>query len=552
MNSLVTEMNPDAIVIGTGVSGSLIIDRLVREKHNILVLERGEDRPYAPAIRESRWSSGTSYAYENGRHVSRNSWFGMSGPESKDLQPSRQYDDLVSIENANRDFAFEYNMRVGYGGSGAVWSGRTWRFYDSDFSTRSRFGYGLDWPIDAETMRPFYDQAETMLGVSGVREGSWPFAQNFKYDAFEPTYLDSVVSQFFENDFIFFPTSNAAKNAHPLEGGCIGSKTCVRFCPSNALMRPYHHYLEPHRDAPNLKIEFDRIVSALEIDSSGHVSGINCKSRTGIPTRIEVPRGTMVFLCGNTIENLRIALNSARVSGKDFANSSGLLGKYFASHGAVVREIVSHKNLKPGRGRPSSYAGVTPDLGNDKAKLNSYMVEISNFHHRRGSSRPAFDKFREETQHWGRTLFDEASFLNRTTLVACVFELELRERNRVTLSSMKDEWGIPIARVDFELSKRDKRTFTRAQESLESGINHPDCEAINPWGHGMNGNHPIGGYVSATSASAGVTDQFGRSFDHPNLYFTGGGLFASTSCFNPTLTITANTLRMLDSQPLAG
>jgi choline dehydrogenase-like flavoprotein len=534
------------IVVGTGATASVVARHFAALGQKVLMLERGVDRPYAPKTDMDRWQEATSDAWEDGRLITRNQWTGLIDGRTPTYQFSGTvYDDLAMIENLRGEWGFRYNMRLGYGGSSAVWSGRTWRLYDSDFSTRSSFGYGLDWPVSGQEMKPFYDQAEELMGVSGPQASDdWRPDGNYQYEAFAPTYLDGVVSKIFAEDFDIYPTANAVKRAHPLEGGCVAAKTCVSFCPSNALFRHYQ-LLDPLRESGAVEVVGDRIVSAVEVDGDGYVSAIRYNSRSGGEGRLEVTRNQRVFLCGNTIENLRILLNSGRISEKKIANQSGLLGAYFGTHGAAVRELTTVDDLKIGRGRPSTSAGLTRDLGTNRREIGAYMLELWNMNWLNGNPRVVLERMRQQTGTFGREFFDRAKVLPRQAPASIIFEIELRERNRIKLSQQTDNWGVPVAQVDFEMSERDLRTYEHIQSVFERAAANPGCEDIRVDGQGLNGNHPVGGYVMGTSPTKSVTDLAGRAHGHPNLFVMGGGLFCSTSAFNPTLTITANTLRCL-------
>ena len=45
------------------------------------------------------------------------------------------------------------------------------RFADYDFKPRSRDGLGWDWPLSYEDVSPYYDKAESFIGLVGTREG---------------------------------------------------------------------------------------------------------------------------------------------------------------------------------------------------------------------------------------------------------------------------------------------------------------------------------------------------------------------------------------------
>lgn len=544
---------PDIVVVGTGATASVVIDHFVRRGRRVLVLERGRDEPYAPSTRERWWFEDVQHRDAGGRYFTRNGWdrgrssfAGRPGLSSEEAG----YDDLCVVENVNPELRFNYNMKLGYGGSSAVWSGRCWRFYPEDFALRSRFGYGSDWPVGAEAMAPYYDRAEALLEVSGDGGPNWPFGSNFRWPAFAPTELDRTLAALFGPDWRMVPTANAVRNTDPREGGCVGSKTCVQFCPNNALVRHYLKLVEPLRHNPLLDIRFDWMVTALEADAAGRIDRLRARHRDGSASVLDGLGGATLFLCANTIETLRILLNSERETGRPVANANGLLGRYFATHGATVAQVVMRDPLPTGRSRPSTAAMLDADFGRRRGESNATMIEFFSYNWRWGEPERALPALRRATGFWGRRLFEVAEVLARSTILSGICELELRYQNRVTLSSARDRWDMPLARVEFEPSERDLRTLDGLRSDLLALATHPQCEAVTNVGGGLNGNHPIGGYVAATKAEDGVVDAFGRSFDHANLYLAGGGVFNSTSAFNPTLTITANTLRMLDDPRL--
>lgn len=534
--------NVDAIIIGTGVAASIVASELLSKGKRVLMLERGAEAPYAPMSHNETWHERTVPSIENQSIVTRNRW---------DNLPAT-FDDLSAIENENPDFRFDYNMRLGYGGSGAVWSGRTWRFYNECFQTKRLYGYGIDWPFSANELSGYYDQAEHLLHVSGPKESDWPWSENFRYNSFGYTHLDSVVRKIFGDKFRYFETANAVKNLPALQGGCVGAKTCVSFCPANALTRPHFHILQRYIEHRNLRIEFGSVVTSLETAHSNNaVSQINIVRRDKTTTSVSVPKNCLVFLCGNTIENLRICLHSSQSQSLQVANSKGLLGKFFASHGGAIAEIVANEDLSPGKSRPSTMAILQSDLGKDRSTYNSFIFESFNFNWRQGNPPKVFENARRRSRLWGKSLFDNArERINRSTMIAAIFEVEMRRENSVSLSKVRDRFGKPLAKIEFALSARDERTFNKVKEVFNGMNDTKHCKTSQLVGWGLNGNHPMGGYIMSKDPSEGVTDQYGRSWDHPNLYLTGGGLFCSTSPFNPTLTIAANTLRQLNDPRL--
>lgn len=470
---------------------------------------------------------------EQGHYVTRNNW-----------QNAALYDDLVTIENKQPHWRFNYNMKRGYGGSGAVWSGRCWRMLPDDFITASRFNYGQDWPIRYEDLVPYYEVFEQRFGVGGpMHTPDWPWKNSFVYPSFKQSYLDQIIAKAVAPHFTLVPTANAVKNI-PGDGGCLGFDTCVQHCPTNALYRPYLHLIEPHRKRENLFFTFNAVVNCLEAGSEGDIRTVGYIDKQSKEQKFV--SGKKVFLCGNTIENLRILLNSKNVFGTEICNTSGLLGRKFASHGAVVFDIETTEPLYVGRGRSTTSAAINTAVHRSQA-VNSYMLEVFNFDWGVGKSCDTqLLSLRKKENSWGRKLFERAPLLNHRTKLSVIFEIEMRNENRVSLSSMTDEYGIPYALVDFKLGGRDIATYNAIREIQAAIKTSPLVAKIDKVGHGLNGNHPMGGYCMGKDPDSSVVNEFSRSHDFSNLYILGGGAFSSTSCFNPTQTIAALALKCLD------
>ena len=54
------------------------------------------------------------------------------------------------------------------GGGTVLYAGHYPRFHPSDFKVASLDGVADDWPIDYETLEPFYAENDRMTGVSGL------------------------------------------------------------------------------------------------------------------------------------------------------------------------------------------------------------------------------------------------------------------------------------------------------------------------------------------------------------------------------------------------
>ncbi len=522
----------DVCIIGSGITGTLAAEHFVRQGLDVLMVERGKEF-YLPDKPEEYWHEEWKFT-SDAPLISRNTWNGAE----------KHFDDLVEIENTRKEFAFHYNMKYGIGGSGAVWSGASWRLTPEDFKTRTLFGYGSDWPFSYEELSPFYDRVEEIFFTSGPKSiPDWPWRNNYKYPAFKQSYLDKVVGDHLAPEFILTPSPFSVRNEPPLEGGCVGAKTCVTKCPANARFRPDLHILQKIINKQNLKILPGTPCLSINPDKKGTIASITVWNN-GKPETI---KSKYFFLAANTIENLRILLNS------DLSPSmTSQLGLGFASHGTMVLSITMEERLYVGRGRPTTSSAINTLNHPARKSLNSFMLEIWNLDFTIGSApHAALINLRKKERHWGRTLLQKTREADSRFAAVFIFEMEMRRQNRITLSHVKDQFGLPLAKVDFSPGERDRLTFRHLQRTAENLGKKSGIKDVRISGYGLNGNHPLGGYRAGSNPDASVVDPWMRSHHYRNLYILGGGAFSSTGALNPTHTIAALTLKALSDKRIS-
>src|SRR5262249_40754707 len=101
-----------------------------------------------------------------------------------------------------------------------------------------------------------------------------------------------------------------------------------------------------------------------------------------------------------------------------------------------------------------------------------------------------------------------------------------RAENRVELSSDKDEFGYPIARI---IHSYDQDAIDLWNNSLDEGLEL--AKSANPkeaWKGGGSAPgtiHLNGGTIMGTGSENSVTDSYGQTHEIANLYLAGAGLF---------------------------
>jgi choline dehydrogenase-like flavoprotein len=130
-----------------------------------------------------------------------------------------------------------------------------------------------------------------------------------------------------------------------------------------------------------------------------------------------------------------------------------------------------------------------------------------------------------------------------------------RHENVVTLSDAKDEFGIPVLRIDCswgpnELAMR-KDMRQSAIEMLEAAgctniVGNDDYKEGGLGAEPGLGIHEMGTARMGRDPKTSAVNGFCQAHDVPNLFVTDGSVMASASCVNPSITYMALTARAAD------
>lgn len=126
--------------------------------------------------------------------------------------------------------------------------------------------------------------------------------------------------------------------------------------------------------------------------------------------------------------------------------------------------------------------------------------------------------------------------------------------SRVTLSSARDELGMPRAQLEWRLTPTDRYSAARAIEILGAEFARAGLGRVrvtfNPddaWPEDLaGGNHHIGTTRMSDDPKRGVVDRDCLVHGMSNLYVAGSSVFATAGSSTPTLTIVALALRLAD------
>lgn len=591
----------DAVIVGSGVSGSIMAHELARAGCSVLVLEAGPGRDFSQNgyehYLENFYSNPTK---DNNAPFLRNPNAEM--PRGPDCVPLKAgcgpVDNSYLVQNGPFISDTVYSRVLG--GTTVHWEAKAIRMLREDFSTRTDYGVGLDWPIGLDTLNPFYRRAEYELGVSGDVESQKQLGAEFDPGYVYPmvelkaSYLDQIVAKGIEgmteklggeSFTVCLSTFPQAKNADPnpdyakwneWDGNkvfqprgaisfhqtndgerCQGNTNCVPLCPVQA-----------RYDARKTLIQA-MVTGHVDLLSQAVASCVHFNRETGEVEEIEAKiyetresprhttkgfRGRLFILAANAVENARLMLASSELTGQPV---NGLLGRHLMDHPYLLSWALLRENAGVGRG-PSCTSGICGfRRGEFRKEMASFAGDIHNDGWGWATGSPAADLIDAVDKHlFGRELREHLiQRISRQLLFAYMIELPADPRNQVTvdpkykdqLDNMRPIFTLSLPEYSMKTAayvrQLSRKIFDRL--GVEKDFTHYDPSdygyvSYNGEGYAIRGgNHLSGTHVMGKNASDSVVNEEQRSWDHRNLYLVGPGSMCSIGSSNTTLTTAA-------------
>jgi choline dehydrogenase-like flavoprotein len=431
------------------------------------------------------------------------------------------------------------NSGKSVGGSTVHFAMVSLRFRPEWFKSRSLLGYGADWPLDWREMWKYYAQVEDALKIAGPVRYPWgPRRPRYPYRPHELNAAALALAESAEALGIdWSPTPLATLSAprgraHP----CVYRGMCVIGCATNAKQSVLVTWL-PRALAAGAEIRDLAMVGRVEHDGSGRVTGVRFH-REG---KWHFQRARNVVVAGYSIETPRLLLSSASARyPHGLANSSGLLGRNLmvqanqAVWGLLDREVRFYKG-------PPSLA-ITEhwnytDRGKDFFGGYSYMSQ--------GPLPMLWSRvIAGKRGLWGERLRAAMQDYNHQVGLKIVGEFLPQERNGVTLSDEKDQYGLPIPRVTYSQCDNDRRLIRHALDFLRRAMD--TLRAREVWEETDDTCHLNGTARMGDDPRTSVVNADCRSWDIPNLWICDGSVFPTVGGVNPSLTIQAIACRTAD------
>jgi choline dehydrogenase-like flavoprotein len=489
--------------------------------------------------------------------------------ESGGLESEADTQSLYEIKNVGeaRCIAQDEVRRHIFGGSSHIWTGRCAPFSDSDFEPRPWVDYS-GWPLTRSDLDPYYERAGAYLGLGPhcYDDRLWP---QFKSPRPKPLLDDRFLAP------IFWQFSSSPND--PKEPVDFGKD--ITF-PNSKNISVLLHANVTHL---NTNPAGDRIES-VEIKTLSNRQGL-------------VRAKAVVLGCGG-IENARLLLASNRISPEGLGNQHDLVGRFLMDHPLCILGYFDPRKAKKLRDRFGFYSlkqdgkshnylhGVTLSQTiqqNEKLlQCNAYIEEfdiapddpwealhriLSGLKSKRINSQLIHDSKIAISQTTAivrgllRRFVKHRFQLRKATRIEihCLLEQMPNPESRITLSTdTVDRLGIPISKIDWKISDRERQTAHRmgqliCQEFQRLNLPVPtllplsnDAKDSGYIFQFMDKAHPTGTTRISLDPKDGVVDLNLQVHGIQGLFVAGSSVFPTSGAANPTLMIVAMALRLAD------
>jgi glucose dehydrogenase len=328
----------DVLVIGAGLGGNIVANRLARAGRRVTILEAG------PRIARHEIVEAFRNTTDKGNFI--------APYVSTSHAPQGIEDGDYILQDGEHPYQVQYIRAVG--GSTWHWAAATWRFLPNDFRLRSLYGVGRDWPISYDDLEPYYLQAEREMGICGPdptdEDLGSPRSAPYPMPPLPLSYMDQEFKRRLNETGEFLVTTEpVARNSFVYDGRpqCCGNNNCMPICPIAAQYSGNMHAVKA--EAAGAELIPDAVVHAIEMDAEGRMAvAVRYRRPDGSDHRISARR---IVLAANGIEIPKLMLMSATERLPDgVGNSSDQVGRNLMDHPGVGVSFLWDRPVFPGRG----------------------------------------------------------------------------------------------------------------------------------------------------------------------------------------------------------
>jgi len=422
------------------------------------------------------------------------------------------------------------------GGSTVHWAGLAIRLKDYELKPRTTYveiaGASLiDWPIGMNELAPYYDKAESKMGVTGTNG----LPRQPETNAFK------VVNYCAKKAGYAFEMGPSAINSVVRDGrpACQMIGFCTSGCKIGAKWSTLYTEIPKAMETGSFELRPNSMALQIQHDAKGKVTGVLYADHNG---KHQVQKARIVCVAGNSIESPRLLLNSASNMFKDgMANSSGQVGRNYTRHATQHIYATFDQPVHAHRGIHA------PGIMRSEARHDPSRGFVGGYHLEIFDVGLPFTALSVVPGAWGRKVSNLVEQFDHMVAVWTCGEDLPQANARITLdNSIKDQYGLPVANIAVvEDHPNDVTMLKHARKTLESIFQAGNAKDV-VWRAPFPNSHNMGSVRMSAKAADGVCNGYGQTHDIKNLFISDGSQFASSGAPNPTLTIVALAIRQAD------
>ncbi|HET8612280.1 MAG TPA: GMC family oxidoreductase [Sphingomonas sp.] len=564
---MATTLKPvDVVLVGFGWAGSIMAQQLCDAGLGVLALERA-------GARSTSANFATTFDQDELRYMWRHHLF-----------QNVAYSTLTFRNNVNQQalpirHLGAFLPGTGVGGAGVHWNGQTWRYLETDFKIRShnaaRYGQAAvkdltveDFPLGYQDLEPYYTMFEKVCGISGKagnlkgakQPGGNPFegprSEDYPTPPMPMTYAPAMFAEAAASmGYHPFPHPSANLSqpyVNPFGvqlNACTFCGFCEKFgCGNYSKSSPQTTLIPYVLLKPNFELRTECEVLKVERTPDGkRATGVTYIDSSGAEY---FQPAHLVILTAYQLHNVHLMLLSGIGKPYDPATGEGVVGKnYCYQTMSSVEVFFEDKLLNPFIGS-GALASVIDDFNGDNFDHSglgfiggAYIAALVT-----GARPIEMTRVPEGVSKWGLEWKRAAArYFLRNFSISVHGSSYAQRGNYLDLDpTYRDQFGRPMLRMTFDFPENDLRmtdyvTDKAAEVARAMGASSVHAKKrkgpfdIVPY----QTTHNVGGTMMGTNPTNSVVNRYGQSWDVPNLFVTGAGLYPQNAGYNPTGTLAA-------------
>ena len=556
----------DVVLVGFGWTGAIMAQEMCDAGLNVLALERSPSR-------DTPTGFATTFDGDELRYMWRHALF-------QNLSHN-----TVTVRNSLDEQALPmrrlgaFLLGTGVGGSGVHWNGQIWRFLPSDIKARShnieRYGKaaldGLtveDYPVTYDELEPHYNRFDRIAGTSGkagnlrgkIIPGGNPFEgwRSEEYPTppldlpYGPTLFGEAATKLGYHPFTH-PAGNLSQPyTNPLGvqlGKCTYCGYCEKFgCGNYSKSAPQTTIIPYVLQKENFELRAGCEVLKVEKSSDGkRATGVTYVDAAGVE---HFQPAEIVMLTAYGVHNTHLMLLSGIGQPYDPVSGKGVVGKNYAYQTMASVDVFFADKLMNQFIGAGALASVVDDFNGDNFDHHGLgFIGGAYLAAQVTGGRPIeMARVPENTPPWGLEWKRAVArdYLRQFSISVHGASMATRTNYLDLDPTYRDQFGRPMLRMTFEFPDNDLKMsnycadraaeIARAMNPREIKVNRRSRPfSVIPY----QSTHNTGGTIMGETPAVSVTNRYSQSWDVPNVFVTGAGLFPQNAGYNPTATVAA-------------